>query len=125
MNGNRYVLDTNAIIAFLQGNTSVRDLLSKADWIGTSVICVLEFYSFPAISAQDKLLLDFFITKINLINVPADRNLLAEIAKFKIRSKLKLPDAIIAYAAIHQNAALISNDKDFASIDNVLVISFE
>ena len=125
MNGNRYILDTNAIIAFLQGNTSLKNILSQANWIGTSVICVLEFYAFPTISGHDKLLLDFFITKINLINIPTERNLLADIAKFKMETKLKLPDAIIGSAAIHQNAALLSNDKDFTSINNLRVISFE
>ncbi len=35
MSGNRYVLDTNAIVSLLQGNAQ---LLQKADWIGISII---------------------------------------------------------------------------------------
>ncbi|MEK0183044.1 hypothetical protein [Microcoleus anatoxicus] len=38
MSGNRYVLDTNAIVALLQGNIQLVELLKDADWIGVSVI---------------------------------------------------------------------------------------
>lgn len=38
MSGNRYVLDTNAIVALLQENIQLIELLKDADWIGISVI---------------------------------------------------------------------------------------
>ncbi|MFY7805843.1 MAG: hypothetical protein ACOVQ7_20735 [Limnoraphis robusta] len=38
MSGNRYLLDTNAIVALLQGTTQLVQLLRNADWIGISVI---------------------------------------------------------------------------------------
>ena len=38
MNGNRYVLDTNAIVALLQGTTQLVQRLHNAEWIGISVI---------------------------------------------------------------------------------------
>jgi predicted nucleic acid-binding protein len=38
MSGNRYVLDTNAIVALLQGNFQLIELLKDADWLGISVI---------------------------------------------------------------------------------------
>jgi tRNA(fMet)-specific endonuclease VapC len=125
MNGNRYLLDTNAIIALLQGNTDIKDVVSNAEWVGTSVICILEFYSFPKMSVSDKLLLDYFITKIHLVNLPTERNSLAEIAKFKIQSKLKLPDAIIGSSAIENNAVLISRDKDFENVNGLQLLKFE
>jgi len=37
MSGNRYVLDTNAIIALLQGNIQLVQLLQNASWIGISI----------------------------------------------------------------------------------------
>jgi predicted nucleic acid-binding protein len=38
MSGNRYVLDTNAIVALLQGTPQLIQLLQNADWIAISVI---------------------------------------------------------------------------------------
>ncbi len=34
MSGERYLLDTNAIVALLQGNSQLIQLLQNADWIG-------------------------------------------------------------------------------------------
>ena len=48
MSGNRYFLDTNAIVQLLAGNPDVIDILSGASYIAISVICELEFLSFPA-----------------------------------------------------------------------------
>jgi len=45
MNGNRYVLDTNAIVALLQGNTQLVQLLQNANWIGISVISQIKVIS--------------------------------------------------------------------------------
>ncbi|MEA5495936.1 MAG: hypothetical protein WAN66_04525 [Limnoraphis robusta] len=36
MSGNRYLLDTNAIVALLQGTTQLVQFLQNADWIGIS-----------------------------------------------------------------------------------------
>jgi predicted nucleic acid-binding protein len=38
MNGaNRYLLDTNAVIALLAGNQGLATLLASAQWVGVSV----------------------------------------------------------------------------------------
>jgi tRNA(fMet)-specific endonuclease VapC len=38
MSGNKFLLDTNAIIALLQGNNTVLNVLNEANWVGISVI---------------------------------------------------------------------------------------
>ncbi len=53
MNGNRYLLDTNAIVALLQGNPQITRLLQNADWIGISVISQIEFLAFSGLSQAD------------------------------------------------------------------------
>lgn len=59
MNG-RYVLDTNAVIALLNGDAALLQLLNQATWIGISVIVELEFLSFPKLSAHDAALFQQF-----------------------------------------------------------------
>jgi predicted nucleic acid-binding protein len=46
MSGNRYLLDTNAIVALLQGNKRIIQLLLNANWIGISIISQIEFLVF-------------------------------------------------------------------------------
>lgn len=53
MSGNRYLLDTNAIVALLQGNTQLIQLLQNPDWIGISVISQIEFLAFPGLGQDD------------------------------------------------------------------------
>lgn len=47
MIGERLLLDTNAIIQLLAGNAELIAIVEKAHFISTSVICELEFLSFP------------------------------------------------------------------------------
>ena len=47
MNGNRVLLDTNAIAALLQGNVSLVEILKSSEWIGISVISEIEFLANP------------------------------------------------------------------------------
>ena len=57
MNGDRYLLDTNAIVALLQGNDRLVRLLQNADWIGISVISQIEFLAFSELTQADHQLL--------------------------------------------------------------------
>lgn len=56
MPGDRYLLDTNALVALLQGHKGVMDLIDKAQWLGVSVINVLEFLGFDGLSESDRAL---------------------------------------------------------------------
>ncbi|MFZ4477482.1 MAG: hypothetical protein ACOYPR_19970 [Saprospiraceae bacterium] len=53
MNG-KFLLDTNAVVALLDGNTSLAQILDTAAWVGISVIAELEFLSFSGLSPQDE-----------------------------------------------------------------------
>ena len=53
MSGNRYLLDTNAIIALLQKDSNLVKLLQNADWVGVSVISQIEFLAFSGLSEAD------------------------------------------------------------------------
>ncbi len=49
MPGKRYLFDTNALIALLQGNRELVALTQSAEWLGLSVINVLEFLGFDGL----------------------------------------------------------------------------
>ena len=124
MSGTKYFLDTNAVIALLNGSASFEEKLSTATWIGISAVSVIEFLSFPLLSDNDKISLEAFISRIAVMEIQNNLIYLESIAKFKIATKLKLPDALIGYAAIENGAMLISNDKHFQNIDKLSVLRF-
>jgi hypothetical protein len=125
MNGIKYFFDTNAVIALLSGNTFLEKTLNAADWIGISAISVIEFFSFPNLSLKDKLLFNTLLDRVEVIGISASNiGFLEDIAAFKIESKLKLPDAIIAGYAIQNQATLISNDRDFEGIKKLSLLKF-
>jgi predicted nucleic acid-binding protein len=69
MNGNRYLLDTNAIVALLQGNSQLIQLLQDADWIGVSVISQIEFLAFSGLSEADRQLFQQFLQRVEIVGL--------------------------------------------------------
>jgi predicted nucleic acid-binding protein len=82
MPGKRYLLDTNALVALLQGHAGLVTLVRHAEWLGVSVINVLEFSDFDGLSEADRAL----------------------------TRAVKLPDAIVMASASLHDATVITND---------------
>jgi tRNA(fMet)-specific endonuclease VapC len=125
MIGNRYVLDTDAVIALLQGNVSLTKTLKEAEYVGVSFISVIEFLSFPSLSQKDRTLFEKFIERVNIITLPFNEIIaLDTIAPFRKESGLKIPDVIIALSSLDKDAILMTNDKDFKKIPRLNSLSF-
>ena len=56
MPGNRHLLDTNALVALLQGHQGLLALTENSQWLGVSVINVLEFLGFDGLLEADRAL---------------------------------------------------------------------
>ena len=69
MSGNRYFLDTNAIVSLLAGDLVVLELLNGADLVSISVICELEFLSFPKLWEEDRLLFHQFKERVQVVDL--------------------------------------------------------
>ena len=125
MSGNRYVLDTNAIVALLQGNSQLIQLLQNADWIGVSVISQIEFLAFSGLSQDDRQLFQLFLQRVEIIGlVASDAALIEKIIEIRLQYRLKLPDAVIAAMAIQNSASLVSADTEFAKVTMLTVINW-
>jgi tRNA(fMet)-specific endonuclease VapC len=125
MNGNIYLLDTNAIIALLQGNTKILNCMQSSQWVGISIINEIEFLAFPNLNSEDKKLFNQFLQRVDIVELSSNQIQLIELI-IKIRQKysIKLPDAIIAATAIKYGAKLITSDKQFKTIKELEVIEF-
>ncbi|MBE8991958.1 type II toxin-antitoxin system VapC family toxin [Nostoc sp. LEGE 12450] len=125
MNGNRYMLDTNAIVALLQGNSQLIQLLQDADWIGVSVISQIEFLAFSGLSQEDRQLFEQFLQRVEVISlVASDAVLINKIIEIRQQYRVKLPDAIIAAMAIQNLATLVTADQEFAKVTILTVINW-
>ncbi len=125
MNGNRYLLDTNAIIALLRGNQQVLQQLQTSEWIGISIISQLEFLSFLGLTEGDREVFEQFLKRVEVIGLdPSQSNLIELAIQLRQQSRISLPDVIIAATAMHANAALITADQQLQTIQALTVVAF-
>lgn len=125
MSGERYLLDTNAIVALLNGNSQLIKLLQNADWIGISVISQIEFLAFTGLTQGDRQLFEKFLQRVEVINLASsDTMLISKIIEIRQQFRLKLPDAIVAAMAINNSAILVTADRAFAKVTVLTVMNW-
>jgi len=113
MTNSRFVLDTNAVIAFAAaGDTSasaLHDKLKTAD-LFISVISEIELFSKPGmLSDEEEKLRDFLSERMIIIDLTDDVK--SETIAFRRSIRHKLPDCIVAATASVLNATLLTADK--------------
>ncbi len=117
MNGRRYFLDTNAIVQVLAGNCELLALLSDAEYVATSIICELEFLSFPALPEEDAMLFRQFSKRVEMVDLASgDLSLKNRILEIRSARKLKLPDAIIVASSAISGCTLITADRQLLNM---------
>ncbi len=125
MNGKRYLLDTNAFIQLLSGNDSVRAIIDDAEFLSTSVICKLEFLSYPKLDTETRNAFMQFLSRIHVYDVLSSNDaLMREAVSMRIECGLKLPDAVISATALVNGCAVISNDEHFQRQSKVEVKTY-
>lgn len=107
-----YLIDTNIIIYYLEGvQAAVSFLGTHRRRLTISPITWMETLSYP-FSADEENVVRAFLQEFRLIEISSPvMELSVEIRRMK---KMKLPDAIIAASAIHNDLILVTrNIKDF------------
>jgi tRNA(fMet)-specific endonuclease VapC len=118
MPGDRWFLDTNALVALLQGNPDVLGKATRAQWLGVSVINVLEFLGFPGLEDADKKLFESLLQQMQVVDVlHGDDHQMQLIARLRQTRALKLPDAIVLASAAAQAATLLTNDAQLLKLN--------
>ena len=97
MPGKRLLLDTNAVVALLQGHTGLATLTDSADWLGISVITALEFSGFAGLADTDRQLFAEFTKRVSVIDLTfTDQVQIDTINALRRSRALKLPDGVLA-----------------------------
>ena len=120
MSGNRFLLDTNAVIFLLNGTSGLNRQLAEAEWIGISIITTLEFLCFDGLTESDRECFLRFCERIEVVDLCyRDAPLASIIVDLRQRYRLKIPDAIIAATAMMSGATLITADAHFDRVSEL------
>ncbi len=122
MNGINILLDTNIVLYLLDGDTVLqRYLQGKSFYI--SFINELELLGYRNITKSEEKSIEFFLEECAIIDINSG---IKEITKqLRRKHKLKLPDAIVAATAIFLGIPLLSADKHFEGIDDLIFVRYE
>jgi predicted nucleic acid-binding protein len=111
MNGNKFVLDTNTVINYLNDKITLPNGGDDEDpEFFISVITELELFSKPAITPEEESKISGFLTD-NVTVVDIDPHIKNETIAIRRSTKIKLPDCIIAATSIVLGATLLTHDS--------------
>ena len=120
-----FTIDTNILVYYGTGEKSVREFvinnLERDTVFFLPTIAVVEFFSFPDLTMQDRVIFQSFISDFRLISLDLDISFWA--AHLRRNHKLKLADAVIAATAIFTGSTLLTrNTRDFQKVSNLSVL---
>ena len=126
----KYVLDTNIVIALLNGESSVRDAIEGADEVFLPVIALGELYFGAANSSRpeaNRRLIEQFIQGRMLLY--CDLSVAREYGRIKTLLKVRgfpLPenDIWIAAIALCHGLAVVSRDQHFLKVEGLTAVSW-
>jgi len=121
MSGNNILLDTNAIIAILDGHSIATSIVNH-NALHISFITELESLSYQKLSTKERSTVRNFLDECILLDINMEIKKVT--IDFRINYRLKLPDAIIAATAFYYKLPLVSADKTFSKIKEIEVIRF-
>lgn len=111
--------DTNIIIAYLDGEETVRRSLSNwRDMVSLFLPTVVEseVLSFTRWNETERRVTEQYLVD-NFISVPFDRTIAHIAAELRRSTRIKFPDAAIAASAVHLHVPLVTrNIRDFKRI---------
>ena len=118
-------LDTNILIAYLNGEESVMSAL--ATWrkegraLYVSSVSTAEVLALPTLTPPEYARVQHFLA--DFISVPFDNRLAEIVALLRRTYHLKIPDAAIAATALMHEVPLATRDKQFHAIKELTVVA--
>jgi predicted nucleic acid-binding protein len=122
MNGNKYLLDTNAVLYILDGDETLISFLFEKE-LYLSIISEMELLSYKEITDKERQTLEEFLKEFIIINI--DEKIKRNTIEVKKTSGMKLPDSIIAATAITLKLPIITSDKHFKNVKHLNLVYYE
>jgi predicted nucleic acid-binding protein len=107
------VLDTNIVLNFVNKTQGFLDISEQfiGDKRSISIINKLELLGFAKITPAEENRINNFLATVTVL--PITNAIETETIKIRRKTRLKLPDAIIAATAIATGAQIVTGDKRF------------
>lgn len=121
MNGNRLLLDTNAVLYVLAGDETLASFLNNKE-LYLSIISELELLSFKRLTPQEVKAISLFVKEIKIENISDEVKKNA--IELRKTTNLKLPDCIAATSMALQ-IPLVTADKQLSNISQLDVIYYQ
>ncbi|MDR2246446.1 MAG: type II toxin-antitoxin system VapC family toxin [Treponema sp.] len=117
MSKKRYVLDSSIIISIVKGlmGTASSVSLPLDGKMYISVITRIEALAYPNMKAEEETKIRGLLRHMKV--VPLNRKVEQNAILIRAQTKRKLPDCIVAAAALSINGILLSNDMDFRNLN--------
>lgn len=122
MSGNKFLLDTNAILYMLGGDKTLSDFLFEKE-LYISIITEMELLSYKHITAKEQKVISNFLKELVVININDEIN--ENTIDLKKKHQMKLPDCIIAATASWLKIPLLTSDKQFKILANFDLVCYE
>jgi predicted nucleic acid-binding protein len=117
MSGRKFLIDSNVVIGLLDGREAAQELVRAAgatpDLCAVSQMTRLELLSFHGLTEAAKIQVEWFLAKLQVI--PLDERIEDATIALRRRTRLKLPDAIIAATARVHGLTLLTLDERLRS----------
>lgn len=116
----RYLIDTNILIYFLEGEKQAVSFFKKIidEDIYISLINKIEVLSFPDLSEKEEKSISMFLS--NFITLEINNTVAEETIRIRKKYRLKLPDAFICATSIIHDTTLVSrSEKDFIRVNEL------
>jgi predicted nucleic acid-binding protein len=107
MNGNKLLLDTNIVLYFLDGDTTLIPILENKT-LYLSIISEIELLGYNGFQKDELKQVKAFIRYCDVVNI--DSVIKKEAIKIRRQHKIKLPDAVIAATSESHDIPLITAD---------------
>ena len=130
MTGNKFILDTNIVSAWLKGETSVADNIDKAESVFLPIIVVGELYYGASFSSQiEKNISDLkkLTSRYPVLTLDEETTSIYGVIKSNLRKKGKpIPenDIWIAAIAIQNDVQLVTRDAHFKEIEEASIVAW-
>ena len=113
MSGSDFLLDNNVVIGLLNRSSAAHDIAEYAgiDRAGNAVsqITRIELLGFPRLKPDDETAILNFLADCDVLSI--DDRIEAETIAIRRRTKLSLPDAIVAATAVVYGLTLLTLDQ--------------
>jgi predicted nucleic acid-binding protein len=122
MSGKEILVDTNIFLYLLKGNDTLEEMLQGKN-IYVSFITELELIGFKAMTAKEERQIEGLLNECLIISI--NGSIKEKYVEVRRKYNLKLADAVIAATAIVSGIPLITSDKQFKTIKELKLITYE